>query len=508
MSVGDLTLYTMVERTVLFHGEKTALVEDDRRITYAQLKKMVDSLSIGLIETEGVHAGDRIGVLAANSVEYMVLYLAAARIGAILVPINFRLSPEEIAFIVEDTKPVLLFVQPEFQEVLDGLGGRLSSVRGLYSTAQGEGVCKSWQALMGSEETPDLEEDIGTDTPLVIFYTAATTGKPRGAVLTQGNIIASVTQLSSTDGLSFCNKDVFLAFLPFSHVYGLVAAVGMLQVGGTNIIQKRFDPESAVELMLEENVTVFFSFPPILKSILDVVSEKNAPLPHLRLVSGLEVPEIIEKLEDVTQAKFWATYGQGETSGPVTFSPFDGRPGLAGRAAPLAHIGLVDARDNPVPEGDWGEIVVRGPLVFKGYWGLEETTDHALRNGWHHTGDVGQFEEDGYLFYRGRTAEKELIKTGGENVYPAEVERAALMHPSVSEAVVFGVPHAKWGEGIKLVCVLKPGETVDTEELIQFVGNQIARYKKPHFVTFVDALPNTPSGEIDREQVKAEHQNS
>ena len=178
MSVSDLTLYNMVERSAIVHGEKTALVEDETRVTYSQLKKMVDSVAAGLIESEGVNPGDRIAVLAVNSVEYLVLYLAAARAGAILVPINFRLSPEAMRFIIEDTSPVLFFVQPEFHEVLAKLSGKLSCVQSLYSTSEGTGTFKGWAELVGREDSPDPVADIGTDTPIVIFYTAATSGSP------------------------------------------------------------------------------------------------------------------------------------------------------------------------------------------------------------------------------------------------------------------------------------------------------------------------------------------
>ncbi len=498
----------MLERSAFLYPNNIALVQDSRRISYSELKKMVDSLSAGLVTKEGVNPGDRIGVLSLNSIEFLLLYLAAARSGAILVPLNFRLSSEEMAFMVEDTKPVLFFSHPNFHEIVEGLSGSLGSARGLYSTGQAKGKFKSFQDLMGEQNGSNEKKDFSSDTPIVILYTAAMSGKAKGAVLTQGNIVAASVQLGSTEGLSFSVRDVFLAFLPFSHVFGLVGAMGMFQVAGVNVIQDRFDAKAAVELINSENVTAFFTFSPILKSIMDVISEKNLSMPSLRLVMGLEGPDVIEKLRNLTNAKFWTTYGQAETTSPVTFGLFDSRPGSAGRPSPLARIKMLDSDDNPVREGEVGEIAVQGPLVFKGYWRLDEDTDDAFRGGWHHTGDLGQFDKDGYLWYKGRKPEKELIKPGGENVYPAEVEAAALSHPSIAEAVVIGVPHPKWGEGIKLICVLKPGTTIGEAEVIEFVGSKIARYKKPHFVTFVDAFPKTAAGKIDRAQVKATHGNA
>jgi acyl-CoA synthetase (AMP-forming)/AMP-acid ligase II len=195
-------------------------------------------------------------------------------------------------------------------------------------------------------------------------------------------------------------------------------------------------------------------------------------------------------------------YGQTETSCVATFGPYRERPGAAGKPLPLAEVTLVDDYDRPVPAGQVGEITMRGPMVFKGYWNLPEDTAYTLREGRHHTGDLGRFDEEGFLWYAGRKAEKELIKPGGENVYPAEVEKVILEHPAVELAVVFGVPDPKWKEGIKAVCQLKQGFTLKPNELIEFVGNRIARYKKPQYVEFVTDCPLLESGLPDRAKVK------
>ena len=189
----------------------------------------------------------------------------------------------------------------------------------------------------------------------------------------------------------------------------------------------------------------------------------------------------------------------------MTGGPAEERPGSAGKPSPFLKVALFDDYDNEVPVGTAGEICVRGPAVFLGYWGREEDTAYTFRNGWHHTGDIGRFDEDGFLFYVKRKAEKELIKPGGENVYPAEVEKVILEHDKVAEASVIGVPDKKWGEAIKAVCVLKPGDSLDPKELSEFVASKIARYKKPQYIDFVDALPKTEEGEIDRDQVKKDH---
>ena len=202
-------------------------------------------------------------------------------------------------------------------------------------------------------------------------------------------------------------------------------------------------------------------------------------------MAGLESPTVIESYQKLTGGTFFCMYGQTETSAIATLGRYSDRPGSAGRTVQLSNVRLVDDADNPLPAGEIGEIAVKGPLVFKGYWNLTGDTARAFRGGWHHTGDLGRFDGDGFLWYEGRKAEKELIKPGGENVYPAEVEKAILEHPGVEKSVVFGVPDPKWKEGIKAVCQLHTGETVEPTELIRFVGERIASFKKPQYVEFV-----------------------
>jgi long-chain acyl-CoA synthetase len=250
-----------------------------------------------------------------------------------------------------------------------------------------------------------------------------------------------------------------------------------------------------------------FHFPPILQMLAEKYEEKGRThdLSSLKNIGGIDSPENMLRFKELApQAQFLTAYAQTEAL-PVTGGPIEERPGSAGRPAPLARVALFDEYDNEVPVGTAGEICVRSPVVFKGYWGLEEDTAYTFRNGWHHTGDIGRFDEDGYLWYVKRKAEKELIKPGGENVYPVEVEKAILAHEAVAEASVIGVPDQQWGEAIKAVCVLKSGKALEAQELIDFVAGRIARYKKPKYVVFVDALPKLADGGIDRDQVKKTH---
>jgi acyl-CoA synthetase (AMP-forming)/AMP-acid ligase II len=251
---------------------------------------------------------------------------------------------------------------------------------------------------------------------------------------------------------------------------------------------------------------VFSEFAPMLGNLLDEAAKGAGDLGSLRVATGLDSPQTIARFEGVCpKARFWAGYGQSEVSGFTTLAPFRERPGAAGRAAFLSTVAVVDELDQVLPESQVGEIVVRGPLVFKGYWRRDADNAVTLRNGWHHTGDMGAFDADGYLWYKGRSPAKELIKPGGENVYPAEVEKAVREHEAIAEVAVIGVFDAQWGEAIKAVCVCRPGRSVSAAELIDFVAGRIARYKKPKHVVFVAALPKTAHGATDRAKVKQEH---
>jgi len=278
-----------------------------------------------------------------------------------------------------------------------------------------------------------------------------------------------------------------------------------MHAGGANVICGTFDPESTLRLIEKEKGTIFFNFPPILKMMIDKYEEQPCDVKSIRHIAGLDHPDNVQHfLEFAPEARFWTGFGQTEAMG-VSGSPIDEKPGSAGKPSLMANVALFDDYDENVPVGNPGEICVRGPAVFLGYWNLEDETAYAFRNGWHHTGDIGRFDKDGYLWYVKRKAEKELIKPGGENVYPIEVEKAILTHGAVEEVSVIGVPDPKWGEAIKAVCSLKAGKTLLSEELIEYVASKIARYKKPQQVVFVEALPKTAEGEIDRDQVKQDH---
>jgi len=500
MGIYDFTFYDLISRNAVAFGGKDAWLEvdDGRTVTFLQYKEKVDRLACGL-QKLGIAKGDRIGVVGKNSLDYFFLYGAAAALGAIMLPINWRLSAEEVAYNLNDCQPKVVFADKEFQGSIQAVKDKLSSVEKYFNLGPSGGEFLDFQTLLaqGSEL---ICQEVHTDDGFVIIHTAAVAGRPRGALLSHGNVLCANMHINYLCGLF--PQDVHLNILPLFHVGGLFMATASFHAGALNLNVSKFDAEQAVRLIAEKKASVLIEFPPILSSILEQHEKTGIDISSLRAVAGLESPQTIEKYQKITGGKFYVLYGQTETSCLATFGPYDDRPGSAGRVLPLAEVRLVDDYDRPVPVGAVGEITVKGPMVFKGYWNLPQDNAYTFREGWHHTGDQGRFEEEGFLWYAGRKAEKELIKPGGENVYPAEVEKAILAHPAVAKTVVFGVPDPKWKEGIKAVCQLKEGKSLGAEELKDFVGERIARYKKPQYVEFVAELPTLENGSIDRNKVK------
>jgi long-chain acyl-CoA synthetase len=503
MKVHDFTIYDIISRNAQLYPQRDCIIFNDIRLSHQEFKERCDRLAAGLVKF-GIAQGDRLAIVAHNSDEYMIVYGAAARIGAIVLPVNCRFQPEEMEYVLNDGSPRLVFAGSDFLPTVSTLAKKIESIEACYTIGGGE-------ASEGFQRIEDLYRDSGSaeeleisgDSGFVIIHTAAVAGHPRGALLSQHNITAINLGMILQFGLN--PEDCHISHLPLYHIAGLSVSTAVMHAGGANVICSTFDPESTLRLIEKEKGTLFFNFPPILKMMIDKYEEQPCDVKSIRHIAGLDHPDNIQRfLEFAPEARFWTGFGQTEAMG-VSGGLIDEKPGSTGKPSLTANVALFDDCDEEVPVGSPGEICVRGPAVFLGYWNLEDDTAYAFRNGWHHTGDIGRFDEDGYLWYVKRKAEKELIKPGGENVYPAEVEKVILTHAAVNEVSVIGVPDQKWGEAIKAVCSLKAGQTLPAEELIEYVASKIARYKKPQQVVFVDTLPKTDEGEIDRDQVKKDH---
>ncbi len=489
----QLSFFDIYEKNARLFKDRPALYWRDRETGFADLYDRARRLAAGL---SGLPAGTRVAVLCRNHPVFFHLFGAASALNLTLVLINRRLSDSEISHIVEDTTPRIIVCDSDMADRAEQLVSRYPFLdRHLVADGPGETLSPWYQNPENITPAACKPHD-----PFVIIHTAAVQGKPRGAVLSQENILLSNLQMIRYYGLgpSSCAADI----LPLFHIMGVNLALAVLQAGGKNAILEKFDPALTLATIQNRKVTHIGSFPPILTQLSDEIEAGTYDLSSLELAAGLDAPDTVKRWESVTGTPFWTMYGQTETSGLITYSPYFERPGSAGAVAPMVDVRIADDFDRVLPPGETGEILVKGPLVFQGYWNAPDLNDHTFRHGWHHTGDLGMMDPDGFLFFKGRKAEKELIKPGGENVFPAEVEQAVMQHDAVREVCVFGVPDPKFGEGIKAVCSLHPDRNLTAEALIRFTGSVIAGYKKPRYVEFVPELPKKEDGTIDRETIK------
>jgi len=497
MGLRSFTVYDIYKRNAQIFKNRIAIQSEKGKVTYGELLDQSKRVA-GWLKGKEVKKGDRIAVLAKNDPQFFPLMGGISAIGAIMVPINFRLSADEIGLNLTNTEPVAIVVDPDFEKMILDLRYNCPFLREFITFGEGREGYHPFESLMKSE--PATLVPIDGDDPLVIMHTAAVQGRPRGAVISHHNLVSCTIQNIAL--MSLTPEDSYLNILPLFHIAGMFGALVMMHVGGRNVMISKFDPKVAGKLIDQERITMIGDFPPILLQLLEEQAKGEFTLSPLKHIFGVDLQETVKRFEGLGYGQFWLAYGQTETMGLTSVCANRERPGCAGKPGPLVDLKIVDEFDREVETGKVGEILVRGPLVFRGYWNEEELTRHTFREEWHHTGDLGRLDEEGYLWFAGRKAEKELIKPGGENVYPVEVEKVILEHPNVKEVSVIGVPDPKFGEGIKAVVVLKKGTQLSSQELIDFVASRIARYKKPGYVQFVESLPKKEDGSIDRPKVK------
>ena len=500
MPAQGFTVYDIVARGAAVHGAAPAVIQGERTVTFGELRRRVDALAGGLAAL-GLGKGDRICVLAQNDLAYLDLYGACARQGIIAYPINWRLTGEEVERVLERAAPKLMVVDASTLSVVGTWPGTKPNLPHWYQLGEtATAGFKAFASLYREGPAPEPAA-VGDDDVFAVISTAAVDVIPRGAALTHANIIAANLTIMSATGLG--PSDRYLVALPLFHITALGWSLAVLHAGGASVVVPRFDGEEAVRLIDRHQVTHLSDFPPVLATVLDAAEKQGSGLASLKHVSGLDAPPTIQRLHEKTGARFWTGFGQSETTGFVSIVRVLDKPGSAGRPVPAAQVRLVDDYDREVPAGTPGEITVRGPLVFQGYYAQPDVSAYTLRNGWHHTGDVGRFDADGYLYYVKRKPEKELIKPGGENVYPAEVETVIMQMAGVRGVCVYGVPDVRWGEAIKAVVEVQAPGAHTAQAVTDFVGSKIARFKRPHVVAFTDALPRTAEGAVDRDAVKA-----
>jgi fatty-acyl-CoA synthase len=485
---------------------KPALTCADVTWSYGELQQRIERLS-AVFAAGGVQAGDRVGYLGFNDPQLLVAMFASARLGAIFVPLNFRLSGRELAYCINDAGVHTLMADEHHLAVLDGVRGELQCRRFIHRAAGAPGW-ESADDLMAQVQPQVIPAPVpsAADDVALIMYTSGTTGQPKGAMLTHGNFWSD--NVNEMMGFNMVSSDITLNFAPMFHVSGLLCtSLVTLMVGGHLILQRAFDPKAVMEAIARYRVTVTFGVPAMLLFISQHPDFETADLSTLRAVSvgGAPMPEPLLRLYEKRGVPASQGYGLTETSAmAAALDPDQAKEklGSCGKPGLLTEIKIIGLTGETITQaGQAGEICVRGGNVTIGYWNNPEATQAAFTpDGWFRTGDVGYVDEEGFLFICDRL--KDMVITGGENVYPAEVESVLYDHPDIAEVAVIGAPDEQWGERVVAVVAPKPGCTITLETLRDFAQTRLARYKLPRELRLVQALPRNPTGKVLKGQLR------
>jgi long-chain acyl-CoA synthetase len=477
--------------------EHLAIKLDDFELNY-QILNEASARVAGLLKSKGIEPGDRVGIMLPNVPHFPVAFYGALRAGAVVVPMNVLLKPREVGFYLKDPEAKLVFAWHDFAEAAET--GASEAGAEVIPVKPGEFE----QMLFEQDADHDIADRSGDDTA-VILYTSGTTGTPKGAELTHDNLNGNVETILSTL-IEMKPDDVVLGALPFFHVFGLTCGLNStIKAGGTLTLIPRFDPDHALEIIQRDKVTIFEGVPTMYVAMLHSPKADSADASSLRLCvsGGSAMPgEVLRAFEEKFGCKILEGYGLSETSPVASFNHPDRERKVGSIGTPIAGVEMkvVDEDDNELPRGEVGEIVIKGPNVMKGYWRKPDETEKAIKDGWFHTGDMAKVDEEGYFFIVDR--KKEMILRGGYNVYPREIEEVLYEHPAVAEAAVVAVPDDKMGEEVGAAIVLKQGEDVSADDLRAFVKEQVASYKYPRKIWFVEELPKGPTGKILKREVE------
>jgi len=489
-----------LDRHAGFWPEKVVLTTRREQVTYAQLLSRANATAAALASA-GVGEGDIVAVLLQNRIEFIELIYAVNRLGAAYLPINFRLAPPEWRYIIDHGTAKAIVTEPEYESAvagcLDGLSLTTCLTIGDPQTAFFCSYRSFVEPFLGSQVQP-VDVDAGALQRLM--YTSGTTAHPKGVRITHENFCWKNLALLLQFGWD--HTEVTAVAGPLYHVGALdMGGLATLHAGGSLVLQPRFDAEDLLALMEEHRATNVWLAPAMVNALLQSPSLRSRDLSALKTIlsGGEKMPEsrlhqVLDALPDVW---FADAYGLTETVSSDTFLDREhmlDKIGSVGKAVLHQQVRIVDGVGQPVPVGAVGEIVLKGPKVFPGYWRDPAATDAAIRNGWFHTGDMGRLDADGYLYVEDR--KKDMIVSGGENIASPEVERALFEHPSVLEAAVVARPDERWGEVPHAFIVVREGHVVTSDELIEFCHQRLAKFKVPREVQFLDALPRTPSGKV------------
>jgi acyl-CoA synthetase (AMP-forming)/AMP-acid ligase II len=510
----------LVHDYLKFHAREqpdaVCMILDQRELSYGQVQAKSRQLANALIEA-GLEQGDRFGVLARNSMETVIAYLAGSNAGLVPVPLNWRLAPPEWQYILNDANVKLLIAEEEFCAGIESVRSRLPGI--LEYLSAGTPVPPGWQALedfcLGhSEEDPDIQID--EQDVFYQMYTSGTTGKPKGAMLTHYSVTSNAMQTMPYLGQVMGPGKKALLVMPMFHAGAASFVIGSIASGTTMVIHREFTPDRLADALSHGHINVANLVPAMIQAMLVHVPDLGG-----RDYSKLEViiygassisEETLRRAMEIFSCDFYQGFGQTESSACITFlsaqdhrRALENKPELlrsAGRALIGTSVRIVDSEDRELPRGEAGEIIMRGPQMMKSYWNMPQASAETLKHGWLHTGDVGVMDDEGYVYVQDRI--KDMIVTGGENVYPREVENVLFGHPSIADVAVIGLPDEEYGEAVTAVVVLRQGVALDTDEMIVFCRGKLGGFKIPRQIRIVNELPRNPSGKVLKKDLREE----
>ncbi|MCF8033125.1 MAG: long-chain fatty acid--CoA ligase [Desulfarculaceae bacterium] len=492
-------------RRAVLCPQREAVVDGSRRLTYAQLNQRTNQLARAL-QARGLVRGDRVAMLALNCHQWLEAVMATAKLGLVLVPLNWRLAPAELRYQLADSQTRHLIHEPGLSDLAAqvGAGGSLEHQWVLGSEAQGSAEPYEEALAAQSDQEPVLDYTVDLTCPHLIVYTSGTTGKPKGAMLSQAN--SQWNALNQHVDLEFTRADRELVVLPMFHIGGIgLFTLALLYVGASVVVQRAFDPAQIMRRLVREKITIFFGVPAMFLLMIQSPEFDPAAFEKVRMVfcGGAPLPPALIDQYQELGITLQQGYGMSEASPSTTvLRREDARAKKGSVGRPHFHIELrVAGQDGQeLPQGEVGEVLLKGPNIMQGYWNRPEANREVFAGGWFHTGDMGRLDPEGFLYIVDRR--KDMYISGGENVYPAEVEHAIFELDQVAEAAVVGVSDPRWGETGKAFVVPKPGARLEPDQVTKHLAGRLARFKQPREVVLVQALPRTASGKVIKSRLR------